>query len=195
MEEARRLTGGSGERRPDHGPLASRPVVMDVGTGSGAIVISLTASGCVGTMYGFDFSRQALTVARENARRLGAAARIAWVQADLLASCPPACADLVVANLPYIPTSALPALPREVQYDPVLALDGGPDGLSVIRRLAGQAASRLRPRGILVLEVGAGHAEIIRASIGRTWAECDIINDDTGLARVVVLRGPTTTRG
>jgi len=164
----------------------TRPTVFDVGTGSGAVAISLTFASPIGTLVGFDISRQALTVAQGNAHRLGIAARIRWVCADLLTPCGSATADLVVANLPYIPSSALPSLPPEVQWEPPLALDGGADGLRPCRRLLAQAQTRLRPHGVMVLEVGVGQAARLRAEYAGRWAQIDVIQDDTGAERVVV---------
>lgn len=79
-------------------------------------------------------------------------------------------------------------MPREVRHDPVLALDGGPDGLALIRRVIAQAARALRTPGTLLLEVGAGQAEIVRHEAGRAWADVTVIADATGIDRVVALR-------
>ena len=165
-----------------------RPTVVDVGTGSGAIAISLTAAFSVGTMLGLDLSDRALAVARENAVRLAAATDMRWLQSDLLTACAPGSIDLIVANLPYIPSSAIPLLPPEVQRDPVMAVDGGSDGLAVIRRLMNQAPDRLRPHGVVALEVGAGQAGQLQREYATDWVECDIVLDDTGTERVIVLR-------
>lgn len=170
--------------------LAGRPTVWDVGTGSGAVAISLTRAASIGTMIGFDISEPALGLARENARHLGLAAQIQWVRADGLTACLAAAADLIVANLPYIPSAALPLLPREVQWDPPAALDGGPDGLRVIRRVLGDAAACVRPHGAVALEVGAGQAAQLRGEFAAAWKEIAIIRDDTGIERVVVCRRP-----
>ncbi|OGX38837.1 MAG: protein-(glutamine-N5) methyltransferase, release factor-specific [Omnitrophica WOR_2 bacterium RIFCSPHIGHO2_02_FULL_68_15] len=166
-------------------------VVLDVGTGTGAIAISLTLAAPVGTMLGLDMNTGALALAAENARRLGAASRVRWARADLLSACGAGRADVIVANLPYIPSSALPDLPREIRHDPSLALDGGPDGLTLIRRLMAQAARVLRRPGTLLLEVGAGQADLIVREAGQGWGHTAVIADDTGIARVVMLRRGT----
>lgn len=170
--------------------LRPSPAVWDVGTGTGAIAISLTltSGSVVGTMCASDISPQALILAADNARRMGVDGRICWVRSDLLTACAAGQADLIVANLPYIPSSELSALPREVRHDPVLALDGGPDGLALIRRVIAQAARALRTPGTLLLEVGAGQAEIVRHEAGRAWADVTVIADATGIDRVVALR-------
>ncbi|MBI4227091.1 MAG: peptide chain release factor N(5)-glutamine methyltransferase [Candidatus Omnitrophica bacterium] len=169
---------------------AGGPTVWDVGTGSGVIAISvaLTSGTIVGTLCASDINPQALALAARNARRLGAPHRCHWVRGDLLSACAAGRADVIVANLPYLPSSALPALPRDVQYDPPMALDGGPDGLALIRRLMAQAARALRRPGALLLEVGAGQAEIVRREAGGAWADVTVIADETGLDRVVALR-------
>lgn len=162
--------------------------VYDVGTGTGVIAISLTAEHPVGTMVALEISRPALAVARQNGRRAGVEEKVQWVCADLLAPCRPARADLIVANLPYLPSSELPWLPREVRWDPRAALDGGADGLDVIRRLLSQAGTVLRPGGAVVLEVGPGQArQLVRDAAG-PWGQPRIVADDTGVERVVVLR-------
>lgn len=170
--------------------VARRPgaTVLDVGTGTGAMAISLTLAAPVGTMLGLDINGRALELAAENARRLGMSARVRWGRADLLRGCRAGSADLIVANLPYIPTSALPGLPRDVQHDPPEALDGGPDGLALIRRLMTQAVECLRRPGTLLLEVGAGQAEVVVREAAASWVETAVVADDTGVNRVVVLR-------
>ena len=177
-------------------PVA-RPTVVDVGTGSGAVAISLTLAvsaatmgRVVGLVGGFDVCAQALAVAKANAERLGAPGGVRWVRADLLAPCAGAQVDLVVANLPYLPSSSLPSLPREVQWDPPGALDGGPDGLRVIRRLLGQAATRLHRWGVVVLEVGEGQASRLIREFAAAWAQWQVVPDDVGIERVVVFRRP-----
>lgn len=166
----------------------AHPTVADVGTGSGAIAISLTLEHPAATIIGFEISPRALAVAQENAQRLGAASRVRWVRADLMAPCGDADIDLVVANLPYLPTSALSLLPREVRWDPPWALDGGPEGLSVIRRLLAQAAARLPSHGCVVLEVGEGQARPLCREAQADWPKSAIFCDDLGIERVVVLR-------
>lgn len=172
--------------------LPTPSTVVDVGSGSGAIAIGLTSVVKHVRIQGFEISRPALAVAQANARRLGA--RVQWVCADLLAPCGEGRIDLVVANLPYIPSETLASLPREVQWDPPEALDGGPDGLQLIRRLLDQVVRGLRPHGVVVLEVGQGQARTLVEDEEGRWGASEIVRDDTGVERVVVFRRPMSRR-
>ena len=133
---------------------------VDVGTGSGCIAISVARELPGARGWATDISREALVLARENADRLGAAARIGFVCCDLL-DCFPArpLFDLILSNPPYISGADVPELPRVVrEHEPHQALFGGDSGLEASRRLIPQAAARLAAGGCLLLEVGAGQA-------------------------------------
>jgi len=130
---------------------------VDVGTGSGIIAISLALKRPGTAVTGCDISPAALTLAAENAERHGLTGRLRFLESDLLANITGPL-DLIVANLPYIPSGEIPRLSREVQHDPVLALDGGGDGLDQIRRLAQEAPRVLSPGGLLALEIGHDQA-------------------------------------
>jgi release factor glutamine methyltransferase len=138
-------------------PPARAPRVADVGTGSGAIAITLAKQRADATVFASDVSPDALAVARANAERHGAA--ITFLEGDLeaplMAHAP---FDLIAANLPYIPAAEIAGLAPEVRAEPALALDGGPDGLALVRRLVAAAGALLAPGGALVLEIGAGQA-------------------------------------
>jgi len=125
--------------------------VLDVGTGSGVIALTLAAAWPEARVEAVDLSPDALALSRENAARLGLAKRVIFHESDLLAGVTGSF-DLIVANLPYIARGELPGLTREVQHDPASALDGGPDGLDLFRRFLPQAAQHLRGR--LALEIG-----------------------------------------
>jgi release factor glutamine methyltransferase len=131
------------------------PLVVDVGTGSGAIAVSLAVHHPPVRVVAVDISGAALVVARANARRHGVADRVSFVQGNLLADIGGP-ADLIAANLPYIPSGELDGLPAEVRCEPRLALDGGPDGLDLYRRLVPQALRLLKPGGHLLAELGPG---------------------------------------
>ncbi|MEW5722217.1 MAG: peptide chain release factor N(5)-glutamine methyltransferase [Thermodesulfobacteriota bacterium] len=165
-------------------------VLADVGTGCGAVAVALAVRLPSARLYAVDASAPALTTARENAARHQAADRIFFAQGDLLAPLP---ADLsfhlIAANLPYVPRSAFDRMSPEVRdYEPRLALDGGQDGLDLIRRLAAKARDRLRPQGAVLLEVWPDHAGPIRRLADELgYARVRIIPDLAGRDRVAVL--------
>lgn len=138
------------------------PAILDVGTGSGVIAVTLACELPAAEVHATDISPDALALAAENATRHGVAGRIRFAKADLWP--PDAQAfDLVAANLPYIPSGELPGLSPEVHHDPASALDGGPDGLDAIRALVRDAPARLRPGGALLMEIGLGQADAVTA--------------------------------
>ena len=127
------------------------PRVLDVGTGSGVIALTLAAEWPDAHVEAVDLSDAALALARENAARLGLAERVRISRSDLLAEITGEF-DLIVANLPYIDTAEIAQLAREVRHDPLTALDGGARGLELFGRFVPQAARHLRGR--LALEIG-----------------------------------------
>jgi release factor glutamine methyltransferase len=138
------------------------PSILDVGTGSGVIAISLAIALPASKVSACDLIPAALSLAQENAARHQLGARITFFQSDLLAAVSDAFA-VIAANLPYIPSGDIPKLSREVQKDPLTALDGGPDGLVLVDRLIAEATSRLAPGGLLALEIGHDQAERVMA--------------------------------
>jgi release factor glutamine methyltransferase len=140
--------------------LDPRPsTLLDVGVGSGVIAITLALELPTATIHATDSSSVALALARENATRL-AATTVTFHQADLLPA-DGTLYDAIIANLPYVPTTDIPTLAREVQHDPIASLDGGPDGLDPIRRLIAQAPARLNPGAPLLLEIGHNQSEAV----------------------------------
>ena len=143
--------------------LADRPgaLVADIGTGSGAIACALAAARPDLEVLAVDQSLGALVVASDNVRGLGLSGRVRLLAGDLfgpLASLGGSL-DMIVANPPYIPTGTISTLPVEVErFEPHLALDGGPDGTRILRRIIAEAAGFLRPSGWLVMEIGEEHA-------------------------------------
>jgi release factor glutamine methyltransferase len=159
--------------------------LIDVGTGCGilAITFALEISGL--EVVAVDLSSDALALARENAAGFGLESRIAFVQSNLLDQTD-GVFRWVVANLPYIPTAALDALQREVKHDPRLALDGGRDGLDVIRNLVTSLQTRLAPPALIVLEVGADQAEPVRELLARqNYRDISMTKDYQGVQRIV----------
>lgn len=142
---------------PGAAPEPAPSTVIDVGTGSGAVALAIKHLRPDVRVLAIDQSPVAIAVATENAARLGLAVEF-WL-GDLLAALPAGLlADVIVANLPYIPTAEISALAAEVRHEPHSALDGGPDGLALVRRLIAQAAGRLNRGGALALEIGFGQA-------------------------------------
>ena len=159
--------------------------LIDVGTGCGilAITFALEISGL--EVVAVDLSSDALTLARENAARFGLESRIAFVHSNLLDQTD-GVFRWVVANLPYIPTAELDTLQREVKHDPKLALDGGRDGLDVIRNLVASLQTRLAPPALIVLEVGPDQAEPVRELLARqNYRDISMTKDYQGVQRIV----------
>ncbi len=139
-----------------HEPAA---VIADIGTGSGAIACALAGSLPELRVVAVERSLPALAVASFNVRRLGLSRRVTLVAGDLLEPFGALRLDLVIANPPYIPTAVVASLPPEVsRFEPRQALDGGPDGMAVIRRIITTAPLVLRPRGWLMMEIGEDQA-------------------------------------
>lgn len=159
---------------------------VDVGTGSGAIAVTLAAHWPGAALWAVDISPEALAVARENAARAGV--RVQWVQGDLLAPLVSAgqTVDLVAANLPYIPSGDLESLPV-ARWEPRLALDGGVDGLDLIRRLLVQLPAVLAAPGLALLEIGAGQGARVASLVDSALpgARVRVLPDYAGLDRLV----------
>lgn len=154
--------------------------VLDVGTGSGALAITMARRAPDRRFYASDIDASALAVAAANAQ---GQPNLIFYRADLLQPAPEAIFSLIVANLPYLPTDALARLPRNVQYEPRTALDGGADGLCLIRSLIDQAAGRARA---IALEVGDGQADSVRELLEEAgFFRSRSIKDLSGMARIV----------
>jgi release factor glutamine methyltransferase len=167
-----------------------RPVVVDVGTGSGAIALALAAELPAAELHAVDVSAPALAVARENARRLGLEERIAFHEGDLLAPLAELSGrvDLVASNPPYVdPNETL--LPEVRDHEPALALFPPGERDSVYRRLAPQAFEALRPGGFLIVEVGFGMSEGVAAILGEAGFDVQcVLRDLQQIPRTVVAR-------
>lgn len=166
------------------------PLAVDVGTGSGAIAIALARACPQARVAAVDISVAALRLAAQNARRQEAGS-IEFLHGSLLEPMREA-PTLVVANLPYIAQTDLPLLAPELAYEPRLALDGGADGLDLIRELVRQAAALLRPGAWLLLECGDGQATALGQMVRLAWpgASSRVVADYAGRDRVVIARVP-----
>jgi len=170
---------------------AAGPVrLADVGTGSGAVAIALAQQRPEAVVYAADVSPDALAVARPNAERHGVT--VTFLEGDLEEPLRPHLPfGVVAANLPYIPSADIAGLAPEVRAEPRLALDGGPDGLELVRRLVAATPPLLEAGGALVLEVGAGQARAAAALLeGAGFADLRIRRDLGQVERVVSGRKP-----
>ena len=182
---------GSGTRADRVRPLR----IVDVGTGSGAIAVALAVSLHERSaleaveIVAVDISPDALDLARENAVAHAVADRIRFVEADVLPDAADAF-DLVLANLPYVKHGAIPSLPRATGFEPVLALDGGPDGLEIIERLLDRLPTALSGDGVALLEIGADQGETIVVCVAKRLPDwiCEVELDLAGLPRVARVR-------
>jgi release factor glutamine methyltransferase len=177
VEAALELAGAGAEQR-----------IVDVGTGSGCIAVSLAVSLPGARVTATDASAAALAVARRNARQHDVEDRIAFIEGDLFAGVEGA-ADLIVSNPPYVPVGDLASLPPEVaRYEPHLALVAGDDGLSAIGRLLGEGRQHLAPAGHLVVEFGFGQASSVTAlAAAAGWRLHSMRHDLQQIPRVIVL--------
>lgn len=188
---------GSGVRKGSTtGPctLHPGPIIVELGTGSGAIALALAKELPQAEIYATDRSPEALAIARGNACSLGLAQRIVFLQGDLYEPLPEALAgkiDLLISNPPYIPSEELERLEPEVRlYEPRMALDGGPDGLEIHRRISASAGHFLRPGGLLALEIGAdqGKAAVQLLEKERLYNAIEVVRDYAGHDRVLLAR-------
>ncbi|MCH4157845.1 MAG: peptide chain release factor N(5)-glutamine methyltransferase [Acidaminococcaceae bacterium] len=176
-------------------PMPAEPRILDVGTGSGAILISLLAELPQAAGVGVDKSAAALAVAKANAAYVATQvkdatlpARFTWTESDVLTALPATERfDVLVSNPPYIPSGVIPTLARDVQREPHLALDGGQDGLSIYRRLLAEAPAYLQPDSLVALEIGeeqGGAVAALAAAAGFTVQV--VLQDYANLDRMVL---------
>jgi release factor glutamine methyltransferase len=163
--------------------------IIDVGTGSGCLAVTLAVEFTAARITATDTSHDALAVAHRNAKRHNTLGRMRIIGADLLQGVP-AAADLIVSNPPYVSARDAATLPPEVgRYEPPSALYAGEDGLDVIRRLLASAPQHLAPGGPLIVEFGFGQDAAVREIAQRTgWAVVRMRSDLQGIPRVAVLR-------
>ena len=162
--------------------------IADVGTGSGAIAIALAHALPHAAVSALDSSRPALEIARQNAERHRLAARIRFVESDLLTAVAGEKFDAIVSNPPYIAESEI--LEEQVRdYEPRAALYAGPSGLEIYERLIPQAWGALKAKGWILLEIGHGQRDAL-ATLLADWSEVEFVNDLQGISRVACARRP-----
>jgi len=160
--------------------------ILDIGTGSGCIAVSLAKNAKNCKITATDISPQALELSRKNAQLHQA--QIEFIQSDLFSSLSGRRFDMIISNPPYIPTPELKGLAREISFEPVLALDGGQDGLDYYRRIVSQAHRYLKRRGFLIMEIGFGQAGQIENMLKKSgkFEIIEIISDYNNIERVMV---------
>ena len=164
---------------------AGANAILDVGTGSGALAITLALETGANS-YAGDISPAAATLAADNARRLGARTRI--VVCDLMDAIAPAAMDLIVSNPPYVPVTQREGLQREVRdWEPHVALFAGASGFEIYERIVADAPRVLRPGGWLVMELGFGSLERVKELLAG-WRDLRVKDDLAGIPRVIAAR-------
>ncbi len=160
--------------------------ILDIGTGSGCIAISIAkyAKNCFVTAV--DISTRALETARRNAEKNGVPDRVIFIKGSLYEELKDRKYDIIVSNPPYIPSEQIPSLGREVgEYEPTEALDGGRDGLFYLKEIISKAPGFLEQKGLLAVEIGFGQAKKVSDIMKRFFMEVSVLNDLQGIGRVI----------
>lgn len=172
---------------------ANKPVkrAVDVCTGSGCLAVLLAHQFPTAKVDAIELSPEAAAVAKFNLAMHGLAKRVKLHHSDVFDAVPPVKYDLILSNPPYVPTRELRGLPEEFKREPRMALDGGADGLDIIRKLLRQARDRLQPHGIVVLEVGG-----LRAAMDRAFPALDLhwLHTEDGEDCVCLIQAPRLAR-
>lgn len=170
------------------------PRVADICTGSGCIALAIANEHPGAAVWATDISPAAVEVATQNAERLGLAERVSVSAGDLLGGLPgelKGSLDAIVSNPPYIPSTDVPTLPAEVAgFEPHLALDGGPDGLDIFRRLLAEGSGWLKPGGVLVVELDERRVADAAGEALQWYENVRVVPDLAGRDRVVVATSP-----
>ena len=162
--------------------------IVDVGTGSGVIALTLAVKFPEAEILAVDISDDALALAQENAARVKLADRVRFLKSNLLGNVE-GCFDVIVANLPYISIQDRQSLSREVLHDPEVALFASAQGDELVRELIAQAPSQLRPGGMLALEIGIGQSEALLSALAeKNYRDISFENDYSGVKRFLFAR-------
>ena len=162
--------------------------IVDVGTGSGVIALTLAVKFPEAEILAVDISDDALALAQENAARVKLADRVRFLKSNLLENVE-GCFDVIVANLPYISIQDRQSLSREVLHDPEVALFASAQGDELVRELIAQAPSQLRPGGMLALEIGIGQSEALLSALAeKNYRDISFKNDYSGVKRFLFAR-------
>jgi release factor glutamine methyltransferase len=165
-----------------------KPLVVDVGTGSGCIILSLAKALGKGVFVGIDLSQAALSLAQENAVLTGLDGRVHFVHCDGCGEFDPGSVDVLVSNPPYIPSKVVDGLESKIRdHEPRMALDGGPDGLDVYRSLIFDAVMVLKPGGGIFFEIGDEQGSVMAALLEEFgFTDVEIKKDYSGKDRFAV---------
>ncbi|MGN0948184.1 MAG: peptide chain release factor N(5)-glutamine methyltransferase [Megasphaera sp.] len=164
------------------------PSIVDIGTGSGAIVLSLLHYLPQANGIGVDISPKALTIAAENGKALDLDGRVTWIESDLFTNVPQGPYDWIVSNPPYLTQHDMEELQPEVRHDPALALYGGDDGLDIYRRLAKESPAFVKRGGHCIVEIGAGQTQDVSAifTADGAYEHEKTVKDYGGIERVLL---------
>ena len=187
--DTERLVEVALERTRERSMLGS---ALDLCTGSGCVAIAFARARPTWSVAAVDISPQALEVARDNAHRTGAIRNLRLLEGSLFGPVGAERFDLITGNPPYIPSAELRELPLDVRgFEPHLALDGGPDGLDLVRQIAAHAQAHLRPRGVLALEICADQGQrAVDILAQHGYSSVELARDLGGRDRVVSAYGP-----
>jgi release factor glutamine methyltransferase len=166
----------------------ANPIIVDVGTGSGAIAVAIAHAMPRSRVTAVDLYPSALKIARRNAERHGVIDRVTLLQSDLLAAAGSAEFDVVVSNPPYIADAEV-LEPQVANYEPRSALFAGPTGLEIYQRLIPQVRTALKPQGWLIMEIGYGQQPAIQTLL-RDWGKISFAQDLQRIPRVVLAQRP-----
>lgn len=174
----------------EQGRAGDELAIADVGTGSGIIAVCVAKNLKAANVTALDLSPKALAVAKRNAEKHNVAERIAFFESDLFAATDGATFDFIASNPPYITTAELAELDKSVrEFEPMLALDGGANGTTVIERLIAEAATRLKPGGVLLMEISPMIAARVEQLVSDSPLELlETLKDLDGHARIVQAR-------